>query len=380
MCKLYLFNPESDLALGNGNENYDPPASALKMAEDLALLPAWYADKGSKVLIPTAHESYFSELKGQGFLQDILSSTHSSFPLDELSQVCPWGWNPRLIKQLGLLGISSHLLPNKEEMNRIRELSRRSLAVKLLKELNERGEYCGASIELRTEQEVEGFVTSQEKCVLKAPWSGSGKGLFWCRGEYTYFIDRWSKRILKAQGGIVGEPLYNKVKDFAMEFRTNDGGRVDFVGYSLFETDSHGTYKGNLLVSDKEIESQLSIYVSQEQLHKLKLELVDKLSALLGTAYRGYLGVDMMICECEIASKFCIHPCVEINLRMNMGIVAHNIHERYGRTGRFVIDYFPNPTDLLKDHQERMQSSFQTGGYLSLTAVNENTNYRASIY
>ncbi|MEG2150318.1 MAG: hypothetical protein RRY36_03750 [Bacteroidaceae bacterium] len=380
MCKLYLFNPESDLALGNGNENYDPPASALKMAEDLALLPAWYADKGSKVLIPTAHESYFYELKERGFLQDIFPSTHSSFSRDELSQISPWGWNPRLIKQLGLLGISSSLLPNEEEMNKIRELSRRSLAVKLLKELNEQGEYCGTSIELRTEQEVEEFVTSQEECVLKAPWSGSGKGLFWCRGEYTYFINRWSKRILKAQGGIVGEPLYNKVKDFAMEFRADGKGEIYFIGYSLFETDSHGTYKGNILASDKEIENRLSTYVSQEQLHKLKVKLVDKLSALLGATYQGYLGVDMMLCECKTTPKLRIHPCVEINLRMNMGIVAHNIYERYGRTGRFVIDYFPNPADLLKDHQERMQSSSLTGGYLSLTAVNENTNYRASIY
>ncbi|MEG2514896.1 MAG: hypothetical protein RSA92_06120, partial [Bacteroidaceae bacterium] len=179
---------------------------------------------------------------------------------------------------------------------------------------------------------------------------------------------------------IVGEPLYNKVKDFAMEFRADGKGKIYFIGYSLFETDSHGTYKGNILASDKEIENQLSTYVSQEQLHKLKVELVDKLSALLGATYQGYLGVDMMLCECKTAPKLRIHPCVEINLRMNMGIVAHNIYERYGRTGRFVIDYFPNPADLLKDHQERVQSSFLTGGYLSLTAVNENTNYRASIY
>ena len=42
---LYLFNPDQDLALASGEVNYMPPASACRMAEELALLPVWFADR-----------------------------------------------------------------------------------------------------------------------------------------------------------------------------------------------------------------------------------------------------------------------------------------------------------------------------------------------
>ncbi len=35
--ELYLFNPDSDLALANNETNYIAPASARRMAQDLAL-------------------------------------------------------------------------------------------------------------------------------------------------------------------------------------------------------------------------------------------------------------------------------------------------------------------------------------------------------
>ncbi len=41
--KLYVFNPDTDMALANNEENYIAPASVRRMAQDLALLPIWYA-------------------------------------------------------------------------------------------------------------------------------------------------------------------------------------------------------------------------------------------------------------------------------------------------------------------------------------------------
>ncbi len=52
--KLYIFNPDSDIALANNDVNYMAPASARRMAEDLALLPIWYAQPGSMVLAASA--------------------------------------------------------------------------------------------------------------------------------------------------------------------------------------------------------------------------------------------------------------------------------------------------------------------------------------
>ena len=52
---LYIFNPEHDLALASGEMNYMPPASARRMASELALLPVWYAERGSAVLASSAY-------------------------------------------------------------------------------------------------------------------------------------------------------------------------------------------------------------------------------------------------------------------------------------------------------------------------------------
>ena len=52
---LYLFNPDQDLALASGEVNYMPPASARRMAEELALLPVWFADGPCSVLAPSAY-------------------------------------------------------------------------------------------------------------------------------------------------------------------------------------------------------------------------------------------------------------------------------------------------------------------------------------
>lgn len=43
--ELYVFNPDADMALGNNEENYMAPATIRRMAEDLALLPVWYAGR-----------------------------------------------------------------------------------------------------------------------------------------------------------------------------------------------------------------------------------------------------------------------------------------------------------------------------------------------
>ena len=59
MANTYMFNPDNDLALANGDMNYLPPRSARRMAIDLAFLPAWYADDGDAVLIPNSEALYY---------------------------------------------------------------------------------------------------------------------------------------------------------------------------------------------------------------------------------------------------------------------------------------------------------------------------------
>ena len=176
-----------------------------------------------------------------------------------------------------------------------------------------------------------------------------------------------------------------------MEFYSDGAGEVTFAGYSLFHTGKSGMYEGNCLLSNKAIRKQLSQYVPSEVLTDLENHLKYRLSALVGTVYKGYLGVDMMVCRFPENEKpvFRIHPCVEINLRMNMGVMTRFLYDRYvhpDSTGHFVIVYHPSEGEALKEH-ERMSATYPLeiregrvySGYLPLVPVHRRSCYWAWI-
>ena len=380
------------MALASGETNYMAPASARQMVSDLALLPMWYAEAGSAVLAPSAYNADFLKTKSELLGMDVALLTEPEVADGKDWKFSPWGWDPALRKRLMTLGAGQTELPSADYMNILREHSHRLQAVKLLPGLRLNEYFCGESFYLSTLAECSAFVEGREACLLKAPLSGSGKGLNWCKGIFTPFISGWCTRVAASQGGIIAEPIYNKVEDFAMEFYSDGTGEVTFMGYSLFHTGKSGMYEGNRLLSNEAIWKQLSQYVPSKVLTDLENCLKYRLSALVGTVYKGYLGVDMMICRFPENEKpvFRIHPCVEINLRMNMGVVARFLYDRYvrsGSTGRFVIDYHPSEGEALQEH-ERMSATYPLeiregrvySGYLPLVPVHRRSCYRAWIW
>ena len=212
---LYLFNPDQDLALASGEVNYMPPASARRMAEELALLPVWFADRPCSVLAPSAYnQSFLEEMLDLFPLPASLRTQAEDF--SEVRSVVPWGWNPALRKRLLSLGVPDAALPSMEDIGRLRDLSHRLQAVRLLSGLQVDEVFCGESCYLTALADCRAFVESLECCLLKAPLSGSGKGLNWCKGAFTPLIERWCARIIEQQGGVVGEPVYNKVEDLSL--------------------------------------------------------------------------------------------------------------------------------------------------------------------
>ena len=386
---LYLFNPEHDLALASGEINYMPPASARQMATELALLPVWYAEEGSAVLAPSAYNLDYMKRMQQLLGLSVHLMTEPELASERNLDIRPWGWDIAVRKRLLDLGIEKHALPSIEQLNKLRSCSHRSCAVELLPHLQLDNYFCGESFYLTLPEEWKSFVESHDTCLLKAPLSGSGKGLNWCKGNYTPSISGWCLRIGSQQGGVIGEPVYNKVEDFAMEFYSDGKGRIIFAGYSLFRTNAGGAYEGNRLLPDAEIERRLSAYVPVAALHRLREELQRRLSVSLGTEYTGYLGVDMMICRFALFPEFRIHPCVEINLRMNMGLVSRMLYDRYvrpGAGGTFRISYHPSDGQALQEHDAMTvahpldtRNGRVVKGYLPLVPVRKSSRYRAYI-
>lgn len=376
MKTLFLFNPENDMALASGSPYYMAPASAKKMGADLATLPAWYADAGSDVLLADARQAEWMEKECRIPLS-VGWSLGDDFSSEKVS---PWGWSHALMHRLREGGWKGEMPLSRIEA--IRALASRRTAVDLLPKLRMKGT-LGESFWLTSVDEVCNFSSSQDKVLLKAPWSGSGKGIQPLTGQPDENLKGWARRIIVQQGGVVAEPYYNKVEDFAMEFHASSEG-VFFVGYSLFEADARGIYKENWLASDASIEERLMRYVSREVLLEIRKRLLEELPKLVGDDYQGYLGVDMMICRVD--EGYAVHPCVEVNLRMNMGVVSRLFTDRYmspESCGKYVIEYYPRPGDALKFHEEMKRKhplSLRGGrmaeGYLSLTPVFDDTAYQ----
>lgn len=366
------------MALASGSPYYMPPASAKKMAADLASLPGWYAQAGSDVLVAENRQVEWMQKE----CRFPLPMGWVDGGLSDYEAILAWGWSPALLHALGEKGVVSGIPYTKEQVAFVRELSGRGTAVKLLSELRVEGT-LGESFWLTSLDEVMAFSSRFDKVLLKAPWSGSGKGIQPLSGKPDDNLCGWIRRIIASQGGVVGEPFYEKVVDFAMEFQV-EAGRVSFVGYSLFEADKRGIYKENWLASDVDIERCLTKYVSSAILAEVRCRLMHELAFKAGEGYQGYLGVDMMICR--TTGGYALHPCVEINWRMNMGVVSRLFYDRYMSPcshGRYVIDYYVHPQEAESFH-ERMKREYPlkiegeriVEGYLSLTPVFEDTSYQ----
>ena len=179
------------------------------------------------------------------------------------------------------------------------------------------------------------------------------------------------------------------MKDFALEFYSDGQGEVRFAGYSVFSTNEHGAYTGNLLASDGQIEESIACCLSLEKLTGIREALRAELASIYGNTYTGYLGVDMMVCWSDKENGYRVHPCVEINMRMNMGVVARLFYDRFvalGSKGCFAVEYVPDNETLRARHEQdvhdyplTVEQGRLASGYLPLVPVTGKSCYRAYV-
>lgn len=381
-AEIYLFNPENDMALANFTPYYKVSSEIMRMKHDLEMLPAWFAPPGSRVRVGEVPEAaeYAACLAEWGIRLPVGWTGEW-----EDAPYVPWGWNPALLHTLRTAGVPEHRLLTGGQMCLLRELSGRATGRKVLYRLKPLKGVCGESWVCCSADEVYLHLNRLGQVMLKAPWSGSGRGVMKASlSNWNASLQGWVQRIIRTQGGIMVEPLYQKVCDFAMEFYADGKGHVGFAGYSLFDTDEHGNYKGNFLLSDAAIVRSLTAWVSLHMLDRVREALLAELSVLLGSVYRGYLGVDMMICR--IGEAWLVHPCVEINLRMNMGVVSRLFFDRWmdpQARGKFVVEHYFTDGEALAVHHRfqegcppTVKGGRMTAGYLSLTPVSRETRYQ----
>lgn len=387
MPTLYLFAPENDMALAFGGKNYTPAPVGRCIAHDLSLLPLWYASDDNAMV--WSNKAIPEEM--QEILYNLGITAQATTHLPHSEMMCrPWGWSAYIVERLVRMGVARHRLPDDTAIGQIRQLSGRATTRTILQMMQ--GCNMGYPLPplpqaLHSGKEVEQYIASQPATILKSPWSSSGRGVWNVANGYDNATSRYADSIIRKQGYIMGERLQDKVVDLAMEF-VSDGTRVEFAGYSLFMTDDRGAYQGNLLASNSAIEQQLATYIPAAHLHTTQQALEEILTTLVAPHYKGYMGVDMILYR-DAESNIVLHPCIELNLRMSMGMVARIIADRHLQPhckGIYRVEYNKDSGQLLQLHHKMQQQHPLhitdhkiAKGYLALTPVDSECHYMAYI-
>lgn len=338
MARLLLYNPENDLALANNALSYTPTRAAASLAESGLMLPLWWSEPNDIVIIPP-------------HLSDIAKDMKQSYSLPgeiaiDASGACkamPWGWSRDTRRRLQAMGIPEVALPTEQEIEHIRALSHRRTSIKLHQLLHTPANLMPKECH-ETETALKA-ITTFGNAVIKMPWSSSGRGVFFTDRISQTMCEKTVNDVIHRQGSVIVEPYLHKLKDFALLFYCH-GGMAEYRGLSLFATDTNGHYKSNIL-APQEILAELAGIDP----YLLSRTIAQALSMLIAPFYSGWIGVDMMTYRTLDASRQ-IWPCVEINMRMTMGVVALYVSNRAlppGKTGQMTItrgSISPNAIDL----------------------------------
>lgn len=390
---LHYFNPGHETAVLNQSPYYTPASNLLRMQWDLAYLPAWYANPDDYVLIEEKLPEDFSfSLKPLYPIASGITKEEICFTKNYLinEEIVLWGISPQAIhyweqiKQTSELNL--HIPAWKAEYQ---HLCSRFAANECLKYLQENIPEIQPDIIpqfYHQLEDIENLVKKQPFPLLaKSPYSSSGRGLLWLpKGELTRTERQILHGMLKKQSAISVEKVLNKKLDFAMEFFSDGNGLVCFKGYSLFQTTNKGAYSGNWIASQKRITEKIKSWTDENLLNSVRNKLINFLQKY-ASIYKGCIGIDMMAYDDN--SRSYLHPCVEINMRYNMGWLSIHLHEKVlheNTTGFFHIDFNDHEKEIYLQHQH-MQQSYPavftnkklTSGYFSLCPVTEKTKYRA---
>ena len=364
--RLLIFNCSTDMALASGKDNYTPPPMIQSMERELELLPLWWADDGDVVMVSdiAQAETFLRELNERLDEMGLRTKNvcfadwkgHLSNPSLRWSHLrpVPWGWNRDVARRCLRLGVCPELIPDHSRLEKIRQLSNRRFAV----------EYVGGLLSFFGRQTfaesqmdssvllgedmtfVSGFQAFSDlldamipdgAVILKAPWSSSGKGNLVLSGADDSSL-RWARSVLEKQGGLCVDRFYDKRLDFAMEFCVHPDATCTFLGYSLFSADECGRYVGNMVADQHVIHDNIvASGVDSVLLDHLVRYHLQHLPQSLGSDYEGVVGIDMMVAEVDGQPR--LHPCIEINLRMNMGVVALHLANQH------IVDLDLTPAD-----------------------------------
>lgn len=399
---VFFFNPTCEYAVANGNASWQPNRLLQKMEEDLGTLPLFFAQPNDIVLVKKLPaENFLQKLKKQGIslprfvlLEDALKNRLSG---EKLNRLMPWGWSPvahQLLEPLkNSCSIPFQHSPVASWHPASRELYSKKFSGQILRDLLPQLppeivlHSSMLSEVVSTQREMETLINRWGKLMVKAPWSSSGRGLQPI--TKTPVVPKvWEKLlgIVNDQGYAIAEPLLEKVLDMALQFELKQE-KVSFVGQSVFLTDKKGQYQGNFLKGLPPDASPEVLQFARELPHLLKELLAKTIEASpLAKNYEGFFGVDTLLFR-DIAGKLRVNPCLEINVRQNMGLLSQQLEKLLAPKSSGMFKTFYQKGKPFATFANEMQASYPLqlkegkieSGFFALTEANEDSLFGAYI-
>jgi hypothetical protein len=392
--KLFYYNPTCEIAISNGNVSYMPNKTLAKFEKELTTFPLFFSKSNDYLLVKELPDQKFLNLlkdKGVQIPHFIILSTALENNKLENIELHPWGWSPQthhIFKPLKEKCSSNFLdQPNAFWKKEHKDLYSRKMALHILQSFLKKNVVKYISTDKIAQictsiNEIEELILKWRQIVIKAPWSSSGRGLQVLRqSQLNDSIVQWINGTLKEQGYVMVEALLNKKYDFALQYYCNGKGKLEFLGPSFFETNSNGQYVGNCI---GKIPTEIEAVLNNKLLLEISSGIQNEIeNSSIGTNYCGYLGVDCMLFQEE--NQLQIQPCVEINLRYNMGTLAiflqKHLHEN--AKGSFKIHFHPKSffddfhLEMEKKHPFVMENGKWKKGYLPLVSPFQKKNFGA---
>lgn len=337
--RIYLFNPDNDLALAHAVGYYTAPRFAQKMQADLCTLPMWYAPKGSMVLVNDDRTRQWIETYSTKFQLGIKGITPEDLPKIHDAEFHPWGWSATLRQRLINMGVKPDNLPSEAQTRKIRNLAHRrnSIAIFQYFQAHTALHLPPTPSEVNNFDEVSHFAITHPGSYIKMPWSGSGKGIYHAVDPASAEFERWCRGAIKRQGSVMCEIGLKRTLDFALEYECSDG-FAKLIGYSVFESDSHSQYSSGVVASIEALYAKIT--AAYPHFHQVIPVITQAIGHIYAKHYEGYIGVDMLLYDND--GETLLDPCVEVNLRATMGLVTCMVGENVmpkGATGKFKIEY-----------------------------------------
>lgn len=377
MALLHLFNPENDIALAHGTAGFTPPMSAWRLRLAGEALPLWYGHDGDRFISQGIDARWLDNIRDRfGIDIDVFDHT----PRADLHPA-PWGWSMAARAEFIRAGYDRPMLPDDDLIGRMRDLSHRRTSIAISRRLQGmlRFKTAPAATETSDTGDVERFLDEHPFAFLKAPWSGSGRGVVDTSAVPRDKAVRQAREFIRSQGSVLMEVGIRKILDFAWLFDTSTGHYVP-VGPSVFQTGRNGCYCGNILATGHALKGMITEMYPEEKLDETVSALAEAIGSIITPYYSGILGVDMMLGRDDRGEVF-IDPVVEVNLRMTMGMVAARFSGRYlhpSSHGVFrVITLRPGTLLPEEDYETRGHRLYR--GTLLLTPPNRHFAFVAQV-